>query len=295
MHKTPLVSIIIPSFNSRKFIRKTLESVLKTSYKRFEIIIVDNGSTDGSGDFLMKTYRRVTNVKVIKLKRNTFFTGGCNSGAKIAKGKKLVFLNSDCVVSRNWLTELVSCALSNPKTIIQPKILRFDDQNIIDNVGGRYSIFGLGRGIGKGREENSFNQNMKIDYANGTCFLIDSLLFRKVDGFDNWFKFHYEDVDLCLRAEKKGVKSYFCHKSRIFHKVSLTFKSNIPKETFLLHIRKNRLMVIHKNFKGIEKLVRYILIFLQYGILVFTDIFRFDLNTSFVTVSAIYRFLNRVS
>mgnify|MGYP000259334559 CR=1 FL=1 len=294
MSSEPLISIIIPSFNSVNFIQETLDSVLKTSYEPFEVILVDNASSDGSQEFLTKKYRYVPNLRIMKLKRNVFFTGACNRGANIAKGGKLVFLNSDCVVSKSWLRELVHCSLSKPKAVIQPKILRFNDKKIVDNIGGKYSIFGLGKGIGNGVKGEAFKTNLKLDYANGTCFLIDSFLFRKIGRFDEWFKFHYEDVDLCLRAKKIGISSYLCHKSEIFHKVSLTFKSNISQEMLILNIRKNRLMVIHKNFNGVEKIIRYLLILIQYGGLVLLDLLHSDKERSFVTLKAIRVFISRI-
>ncbi|MCG2691742.1 glycosyltransferase family 2 protein [Microgenomates group bacterium] len=109
------VSIIIVNYNGKSYLTDCLASVLKSDFKDFEVIVVDNASTDGSVKGLNRR------IRLIKSKTNLFFTGGCNLGAKKAKGEWLVFLNPDTVVEPNWLGELVKEA-KEKKLTLQPKI-----------------------------------------------------------------------------------------------------------------------------------------------------------------------------
>jgi hypothetical protein len=274
MSKLPLVSVIIVNYNGQKYLADCLDSLSKTNYPRFEIIVVDNASTDGSQKYLKAKMLNVkTNVKskslknnhqsssfklqVIFNKENLGFAAANNQGTKIARGIKLVFLNNDTLVEKNWLKELVKFSLKNPKYLVQPKILFWPQKNIIDNVGGIYRFPGFGFGRGRGEnDKGQFNQSVPVDYVNGTCFLIDKNFFHRLGNFDESYFLHYEDVDLNLRAKKAGGESWYCYKSVIYHKGSLTVKSQISKEKLLFNIRKNRLRAIVKNFNGWSKILR---------------------------------------
>jgi GT2 family glycosyltransferase len=231
--------------------------VLNSQYKDFEVIVVDNASSDKSLSLLKKRYSNEKKVRIIPLKEQFYFTGGSNIGAKHAKGSKLVFLNSDTEVNPSWLNELLATGKKHRNSLIQPKILKFNNKKIIDNVGGRYLFPGIG--IGKGRGEKDFSgydTDIKVDYVNGTVFMIEKKIFETLNGLDNWYCFQYEDVDLSLRARKKGYNLYYCHKAVVYHKGSLTFKATTPKAKLLFHIKKNRIQTILKNFTGCERVLR---------------------------------------
>jgi len=201
--KLPFVSIIILNYNGKSFINDCLLSVLKSVYPNFEIIVLDNASTDGSWEYLKEKYGNNKKVRLIRSKKQLYFTGGNNFAAKKAKGEKLIFLNSDTIVDKNWLKELIAFAKNQPKSLVQPKILKADCPEIIDNAGGCYTFWGMGFGIGHGeKDQGQYNKTRQVDFVNGTCLLIDKKFFEKLGGFDESFKFFYEDVDLCLRAKK---------------------------------------------------------------------------------------------
>jgi len=264
MSKFPFASVIIVNYNGRAFIKECIDSVLKSNYPHFEIIIIDNASTDGSAKFIKELFinklkkkksqlvnpsvRNEPIIKLVESKKNLYFTGGSNLGAQKAKGKKLIFLNSDTVVDKNWLKELVAISKNHPRYLIQPKILFYKNKKTIDNVGGKYTFFGFGYGIGRGKIDcGQYDKNYPIDYANGTCFLINKKFFKKLNGFDERFHYFYEDVDLALRAKKLGGQSWYCYKSVIYHKGSLSFKKNVSKIKKAYYFQKNRLLTLLKN------------------------------------------------
>lgn len=259
--KPPEVSVIILNYNGKKFIKECVDSVVK-SFKG-EIIVVDNASTDGSFEYLKKIYGG--KIRLFRSEKQLYFTGGCNFGARKARGEELVFLNSDCVVMPRWINEMVKfaqgyyaspctrrCAASHHpcEIIVQPKILKYDKQTI-DNVGTTYNIFGFARSRGHGeRDLGQYDKNEEVEICAGTCFMIDKKFFLELGGFDERYKYQYEDVDLNLRAKKMGGKSFYCYKSVIYHKGGETFKENVSEDELLFNIRKNRLMTALKNFSG---------------------------------------------
>ncbi len=251
------VSVIIVNYNGKDFIGECVNSVLASHYQSFEIIVVDNASTDGSWAYLTKKYKENKKVRLIKSDKQLFFTGGANWGAKEAQGDKLFFLNSDTVIDKNCIKKLVDFSKGEPKYLVQPKILFHRQNHIIDNVGGRYNFFGFGFAIGRGeKDKGQYDKNFRIDYANATAFVIDKDFFWKLRGFDERFKYFYEDVDLSLRAKKRGGECWYCHKALIYHKGSLTFKQNVSSCRQNFYIRRNRLLTLLKNDRGPSLLLK---------------------------------------
>ena len=246
-------SIIIVNYNGKDFIGECINSVLASNYQDFEIIVIDNGSTDGSVELINQLTtclpaRHGSRVKLIKSQRNLYFTGGSNLGAEKAKGEKLIFLNSDTVVDKNFIKELVKFAQKNKKYLVQPKILFHKNPNVIDNVGGRYNFWGFGSAVGRDEKDNGqYNKNAKFDYVNGTAFLIDKQFFLELGGFDNSFRYFYEDVDLSLQAKKQGGECWSCWRAVIYHKGSLTFKKTLSVREIKKRIRKNRQLLCVKR------------------------------------------------
>ena len=129
-----LVSIIIPHWNGIDVLSECLDSLEKTVYPNFEVIIVDNASTDGSGDWIKNHH---PNIKLIKNDKNYGYAGGCNRGALHADGELVVFLNNDTVQDKYWLQNLVSFINSHPNcAAVQPKILNYYERNRFDYAGG---------------------------------------------------------------------------------------------------------------------------------------------------------------
>ncbi|MCX6816280.1 MAG: glycosyltransferase family 2 protein [Candidatus Beckwithbacteria bacterium] len=248
------ISVIVVNFNGKNYIADCLDSVLKTDFNDFEIVVVENGSNDGSWQLLNKKYKKIRLVKLIKSSENLFFTGGGNLGAKKAKGEWLVFLNADTVADKNWLKEMVK--LVKHKRLIQPKI-KIYQTNKIDCVWGDYLWPGWGRAHGRGEtDKGQYEVNRQADYANGTCLMIEKKFFLELGGFDENFKFFYEDVDLNLRARKQGGQAWYGAKAMIWHKGSLSFKQNVASETVQYYYHRNRKLTVMKNFKGIDRRIR---------------------------------------
>lgn len=284
----PLVSIIILNFNGKYLSRDCINSILKSDYKNLEIILLDNGSIDDSYNFLKKEFKKNRKVKIIKSGKNRYIAGGDNYAAREAKGEKLIFMNNDIEVEPNFLNELIKCALKNPLNIVQPKILFYDKKNVIDQAGGKYTFYGFGLGYGHGqKDQGQYDISREIDFAFGTTLLIDKILFNNLGGFDESFKFHYEDVDLNLRSKKLGAKSLFCHKAIVYHKFSQTVRHIKNRQFIEFVVRRNRLRTVIKNFSGLKKFLRLSSLLIVYLCMVTLDILRLRLKSAATTLRAI--------
>jgi len=257
----PSISIIILNYRTFKTTQKCIDSILKSKYSNFEIILLDNASTDNSYSYFKKLYsknlpagRQDKKVKLIRSKKNLYFAGGCNFAAQHTRGQKLIFLNSDTLVNPHWLQPLIKFNQKHPHYLIQPQTLHLSAPSLIDNAGGHYLFPGLGFAQKRHQPKLKSNSPYPTDFVNGTCFLINKKIFNQLNGFDSWYRYFYEDIDLCLRAQKQGSQSWVCPQSIIYHQGGSSFKSGIP----LFHLRKNRIYTVIKNFTGLNRLFRFL-------------------------------------
>ena len=252
------VSVIILNYNGKDFIQDCVDSVLQSSYKKIEIIILDNASSDNSYQLLVKKYGNKTKVKLYRSDKQLYFTGGCNFAAKKTTGELLFFLNSDTTIEKNCIKHLVKFIGKNNKILVQPKILFYDKPNIIDNVGGYYDMFGIGHAQGRDQlDYEQYNSPRHVDYVNGTAFVIAKILFDQLGGFINNYRYYYEDVDLSLRARKVKALCWTYPAAIVYHKNSLTFKSNVSIVIRKYYYLKNRLVtaIRHKSIYTIPLLL----------------------------------------
>ena len=176
------ISVVIVNYNGQDYIEECVDSVLKTKKPSselgfFEVVVVENGSSDGSLKLLKKKYGRNKKVSLVVSKENLFFAGGSNLGAKESKGERVVFLNADTVVDKNWLKEMVKMA-RRKTDLVQPRIMIYGTK-LIDCVGGKYVWPGFGKAVGRGEHVKGPTLDMEFDYVNGTCFMVDREFFGK--------------------------------------------------------------------------------------------------------------------
>lgn len=215
------ISIIILSFNTAKFTKSCADSVLQQYKdligKEVEVIVVDNASSDNTINLLSK-YK---NIKIIKNDKNYGFSKGNNIGAKIAKGKYLLFLNSDTVVRDSNFLSMAKFLDENKKIgILGGKLI--DSNKKIQKSGGNFynllnlflSLFG-GERVGLVRKTPAKRE--RVDWVSGACLFIRGDLFKRLKGFDEHFFMYVEDMDLCFRAKKAGFLTYFFPEVELVH------------------------------------------------------------------------------
>ena len=217
-----LVNIFVLNWNGKKIILDCLHSLDKVTYSNVNIVLIDNGSTDGSVNLIKKEF---PNIEIIQLKENLGYAGGNNYGFKNVKiqSEYSIFINNDTLVSTNFINPLIE-PLKNDTSIIQtaPKIFYADDPNLLWFAGGYINLF-FGwirhRGIRK-IDKGQYNNSTLIDYATGCCICMRTKDFKLFKMFDESFSMYGEDVDLSIRVRKAGGKIMYIPESNIWHKVS---------------------------------------------------------------------------
>ena len=169
----PLVSVVILNYNGRKFVERCLKSVLNTQYSNFEVIFVDNASTDGSFELVKSLFNLNGRLKIIRNDRNLGFAEGNNVGFTYSKGNHIVFLNIDTEVDRRWLRELIMVMEYNLKIgATQSKLVKMCDHNQLDSIGQSIVFLGYGYPIDNGVDKKQFNHVKEIFCADGAAILV---------------------------------------------------------------------------------------------------------------------------
>ena len=247
-----MVSIIIPNYNGEDLLYNCINSIYKNiSIKDFEIIVVDNGSTDNSINRVKSNFQ---NVEIISSNSNLGYSGGCNLGATHASGKYLLFLNNDTEHSNEWIEKLVYFLDSNSKiAAVQPKILNIHNKKLFDYAGGAGGFidkfcfpFVQGRIFHTLEEDhNQYNNPSRIFWASGAAFMIRSNIFKTLEGFDEVYFAYMEEIDLCWRTQAMGYKIYSVPDSFVYHYGKQTIKENTIKSHYLNH--RNSWILFFKN------------------------------------------------
>jgi GT2 family glycosyltransferase len=262
MHRYPKVSVIIPSYNGLELLKMSIPALLRTHYPNFEVVVLDNGSSDDSSSFLSKAYPMVS---VVSLKKNIGVARAYNLGISTAHGSLLSFLNNDMEVDPEWLLPLVLAMESNEElAACDSKYINYYERNKIDHSGGAGRFIDkYGNSISRGGGEidrGQFDVQEEVFHA---LSLFKKDLVLKAGRFDEAFFGYYEETELCWRLHRLGYKILFVPKSVIYHMGSATtsLKSagkeskNTNKKVIVFHFYKNRLRMLIKNQFGVSLLI----------------------------------------
>ena len=247
----PFVSIIIVNLNGGELIRNCLYSVFQTKYPKFEVIVVDNGSTDGSIELIQSVAeKRPISVKIIKNQRNLGFAEGNNIGIRNSNGEFIAFLNNDTVVDPNWLYHLIVVLEGDRKIAAVQSLLFTSDGSKINSLGGTIDILGTA----EDRVRLIDNATAKIVQGTEEVFsacaasmVVRKSVLKEVGEFDSKFFAYFEDVDLCWRIRLRGYKVVLDLNSIVYHIGQATSKKFF-KRVFDFHLYKNQIAMLIKNY-----------------------------------------------
>lgn len=225
---TPFCSIIVLNYQGERLIRATLESLTKLTYPKdnFEVIMVDNNSRDKSREVIDNFGTNHYPLTTLYLNRNLGFAGGNNEGIKIAKGKYLILLNNDCIVDKDWLTELVKVAEKDEKIFAISSKVYLQQSNKIQNAGIIMFEDGYGRDVGavvNGHKQDyaddhgQFNREKETYAACAVAALYRKSVLDQIGLLDDTFFMYYEDVELSERARMHGYKVLYAPKAVVHH------------------------------------------------------------------------------
>jgi len=241
----PLVSIIIPNLNGEKFLEDCLESLREQTCRNFEIILIDNGSTD---NFVSRAKKFFPEVKIIKNQENLGFAKANNQGFEISKGEYIATLNNDTVVDRNWLKELVAVAEKDENIgMVASKILLAKEGNKIDSVGVNIALDGMTKQRG-GLEidRGQYDREEEILFPSACAALYKRKMLDEIGFFDEDFFAYCEDSDLGLRGRLAGWKAVYAPKAIVRHLYSQTGGRHSPFKLYL--VERNHIWLVIKNF-----------------------------------------------
>ena len=235
-NSNPLVSIIILNYNAGKLLLNCIDSVFKSTYQNFEVIVVDNLSTDNSH---VRCKEKFEKIQLIENKENLGYCEGNNVGIRNANGKFIVILNPDTIVEPNWLNHLMSAYNKFGEGLYQPKFFSLKEKLVIQSTGNMLHIFGFGFARDKGKIDNEKIKSIeKINYASGTCLFTSKIVLDKIGLLDPFLFLYHDDLDLGWRAAHIGINSFYVPKSIIYHAESYSIKWSSKKFYWLERNRK---------------------------------------------------------
>ncbi len=249
------VSAIVLNWNSREMTAECLRSLLAMDARDFEIVVVDNGSRDGSPHYLRKAFPQIT---VIENGRNLGFAAGCNVGMKRAleDGAEYVLLvNNDTLVDRGLLRELVAEAERNPEAaIVSPRIYYYDFPDRIWWVGGTYNGWiGIPRHLDLRKKISARHEKSRnLEWATGCAMLVRCSVLREIGLFDERFFGQCEDVDLSLRARAGGYSVRYAPEAKLWHKEGIDYRKNAGEQARKFTGARNLLWLMHKHAAPIQ-------------------------------------------
>lgn len=243
------IAIVILNWNGKELLEKFLPSIIAFSPDA-DIYVADNASTDNSVTFVEQTF---PSIGLIKLPKNYGYAGGYNRALAEISADVFCLINSDVQVTEHWLESIKKLFKDNEIGAIQPKILDYKYKKTFEYAGAAGGFidkygFAFCRGRIFDTIENDFNQYdtlTDIFWASGACLFIRSEVFQQVNGFDEDFFAHQEEIDLCWRIHHLKKRIIFCPESVVYHVGGATLPSHNPKKTYLNF--RNNLFVLLKN------------------------------------------------
>jgi GT2 family glycosyltransferase len=249
---------VILNWNGKHYLQQFLPSVLDTTYPAVKVVVADNASTDDSVAFLQQNFSQ---VELLLLQKNFGFAKGYNEALKRVSADYYVLLNSDVEVTKDWLQPVISLLEKDASyAACQPKILAYKNKNWFEYAGASGGwMDAYGYPFARGRifdvceeDKGQYNTVEKIFWATGAAMVIRSNVFHRLNGFDEYFFAHQEEIDLCWRAQLSGYHIFCCPQSVVYHVGGGTLPRGNSKKTYL-NFRNNQIMLA-KNLPWSEKL-----------------------------------------
>ena len=242
---SPLVSVVIPSYNGMAHLPVCLSSLHAQRYQPLEIILVDNGSTDDSVAYVRREF---SDVRIISLAQNQVFAGAVNTGIRAAAGSLIVLLNNDTEAEPDWLAELVMALQAEPRAGMAASKLRlFDRRELLHSAGDAYGRDGMpiNRGVWQ-PDTGQFDHDSLVFAPCGGAAAYRRSMLDEIGLFDEDLVAYCEDVDLAWRAQLAGYLCVFAPRAIVYHKLSATGGGRLAS----FYVGRNVLWVIAKDYPG---------------------------------------------
>ena len=257
------VSVVIPNFNGIAFLDSVLASLEGQTLSNFEVILVDNGSTDGSCSFVTANYPW---VHLIELSENFGFCGAVNAGIRAAKAPYVLLLNNDTEVKEDFVEEMLA-AIRRHKNAFScgARMVQYHDRDRLDDVGNYYCALGWSFARGRGKDIHAYETEDKIFSACAGAAIYRKKIIEKIGYFDEEHFAYLEDTDIGYRARIYGYENWYAPKAIVYHVGSGTSGSSY-NQFKTRYSSRNNIYLIYKNMPLLQIILN--LPFLAAGFLI---------------------------
>ncbi len=245
MPQTPAVSVVVVNWNRRALLERCLESLRNQSFQDFELIVVDNGSTDGSPQWVAEAWPAAT---VIVNADNRGFCEANNQGIRAGSAPLVALLNNDAEAEPGWLASLVETMETAPDIgMVASKIVSFDDPGVIDKLGHLIYPDGQNRGRASGvRDHGQFEQVEEVSWPDGAAALYRRAMLDEIGLFDEDFFAYADDADLGLRGRLAGWRCLYAPGAVVRHRLGSTLGRLSKRRLYL--VERNRVWLVAKLY-----------------------------------------------
>ena len=243
MPALPLISVIIVNYNAGKLLLDCIESVFASNNDNYEVIVVDNCSSDNSHKVCKKKFDK---IKLIENYKNLGFCEGNNVGIRNASGEYLLILNPDTIIESDLIEKFLDAIKNYGEGLFQGKNVAIDNDNILRSTGNQINLIGFRYARDKGvKEYKKFFNVEEINYASGTCLFTSTKTMKKIGLFDPFLFLYHDDLDLGWRALCLNIKSFFVPTIKIRHVSSYNLQWSSKKFFCLERNRKYCLLTYY--------------------------------------------------
>ncbi|MDX1520292.1 MAG: glycosyltransferase family 2 protein [Anaerolineae bacterium] len=239
------VSVVVTNWNGKIWLDDCLRALQQQTYRDFEIIFVDDGSTDGSADWVAEHF---PTVRLIRQQPHLGFAGANNLGIKAASGKYIAALNNDTRPAETWLEEMVKAVNRPDIGMVAAQIVIWDNPDLLDSAGIEVDWAGFGWNRGWQKPVSAAAEAQDVFGPCAAAALYRREMLDEIGLFDENFYAYYEDVDLAWRAQRAGWRCRYAPTARVLHHHSATGRKFADRKVFLLN--RNKIWTILKNYDG---------------------------------------------
>ena len=248
------ITIVIPNFNGRSFLDDCLTSLSNQTCRDFQIIIVDNHSSDDSVPYLREHY---PDIRLITLDRNYGFSRAVNEGIRAARTPYVLLLNNDTAAEPDFTSQLLRTIESSPRIFsVSSRMIQMKHPELLDSAGDIYTLMGWAVNRGVGRPADTYMEQEEVFSSCAGAAIYRTALFRKIGLFDENHFAYLEDIDICYRARIYGYKNMYCPSAVIRHVGSGTSGSRYNSFKVKLAAR-NSIYVIYKNMPLLQTILNF--------------------------------------